>query len=188
MKTTLKQLAFPVLILISVCSHSAFAGDKKMQCPDFLNQEFKKLHSSENVNLCKLYQGKPILFVNTASHCGFTKQFKPLEALHQKYKDKGFQVVGFASDDFNQEAKSEEEAAGICYKNYGVTFTMLSPTKVKGKDANPVFSHLAKATGEEPAWNFNKYLVSADGKTVKHYGSRENPLDSQLEKDISAAL
>lgn len=158
------------------------------QCPTFLNQEFKRLHSSESVNLCSLYTGKPMLLVNTASHCGYTKQFKPLEELYQKYKDQGFQVIGFASDDFNQEAKSEKEAAGICYKNYGVTFTMLAPTKVKGDEANAVFAHLAKASGQQPSWNFNKYLMSADGNKVVHYGSGEKPLGSGLEKAVSESL
>lgn len=164
------------------------AKKEAQACPAFLNQKFKRLHSNEDVNLCELYTGKPMVFVNTASHCGFTKQFKPLEALYQKYKDQGVQVVGFASDDFNQEAKSEQEAATICYKNYGVTFTMLAPTKVKGEEANAVFSHLAKAAGEQPSWNFNKYVVSADGSKVKHFGSRENPLDSDLEKTLIESL
>lgn len=163
-------------------------AEETMKCPEFLDQDFKQLHSSNTINLCSLYNGKPMLIVNTASHCGFTKQFKPLESLHQKYKDEGLQVIGFASNDFNQEAKSEEEAAGICFKNYGVTFTMLSPTKVKGDDANPVFSHLAKQSGEQPSWNFNKYFVSADGLSVKHYGSRENPLGGELEEALKAEL
>lgn len=162
--------------------------EKAQACPAFLNQEFKRLHSNESVNLCALYTGKPMVLINTASHCGFTKQFKPLEELYQKYKDQGVQVVGFASDDFNQEAKSEKEAASICYKNYGVTFTMLAPTKVKGDEANAVFSHLAKVSGEQPSWNFNKYLVSADGNKVQHFGSRENPLGGDLEKSLAESL
>lgn len=176
------------ILFLPVFASSLVQAEETPQCPAFLNQEFKRLHSSESVNLCSLYTGKPLLLVNTASHCGFTKQFKPLEALHQKYKEEGFQVIGFASDDFNQEAKSEEEAAGICYKNYGVTFTMLAPTKVKGDEANPVFAYLAKSSGEEPSWNFNKYFVSGDGSKIIHYGSREKPLDSDLEKTIANSL
>ena len=177
------------IISIMVCLFSGFSlAENATQCPAFLNQDFKRLHSSETVNLCELYSGKPMLLVNTASHCGFTKQFKPLEALYQKYKDQGFQIVGFASDDFNQEAKSEEEAAGICYKNYGVTFTMLAPTKVKGDEANSVFSYLADKSGEQPSWNFNKYFVSADGSKVLHFGSREKPLGGELEKIVAEAL
>lgn len=172
--------------LLACMSHS-YAGSEA-ECPEFLNQEFKKLHSSKSINLCSLYNGKPMVIVNTASHCGFTKQFTPLEALHQKYKDQGIQVVGFASNDFNQEAKSEEEAAGICFKNYGVSFTMLAPTKVKGDDANPVFSHLAKESGEQPGWNFNKYVISSKGKTVTHYGSKKQPLGAEIEEEIKKEL
>ena len=158
-----------------------------MQCPEFLNHEFKQLHSKEMINLCSLYNGKPLLIVNTASHCGFTKQFEGLEALYRKYKDQGFQIIGFSSDDFNQEAKSEEEAAGICYKNFGVTFTMLAPTRVKGDSANPVFAYLAEKTSK-PGWNFNKYLVSENGSSVEHFGAMRKPLGGKLEKKIVKAL
>lgn len=160
---------------------------KASSCPTFLNHIFKKLHSNESVNLCDLYKGKPLVIVNTASHCGYTYQFKALEALHQKYKDQGIELIGFTSDDFKQAAKSEMEAATICYENYGVTFTMLAPTTVKGKDANPVFTYLAGET-KDPEWNFNKYVVSADGKTVKHYNSKVEPTDSVLEENLKELL
>jgi len=129
-------------------------------CPAFLNHDFKRLRSSQSINLCAEYAGKPLLIVNTASHCGYTPQFKGLESLHQKYKARGLVVVGFPSDDFNQEAKDQAETADICYINYGVTFTMLAPSSVTGKSANPVFEELDRRVGE-PSWNFNKYLVSA---------------------------
>ena len=157
------------------------------QCPAFLNHEFKKLHSTDTINLCEQYKNKALLIVNTASHCGYTKQFAPLEELNQKYKDKGLQIIGFASDDFNQEAKDEKEAATICYENYGVTFTMLAPTHVKGDNANPVFAHLGKQTAA-PSWNFNKYLVTNNGAKITHYESKITPIDSNLENDIKAAL
>jgi glutathione peroxidase len=104
-------------------------------CPAFLDHEFQKLHSAERVNLCKAFGGKPLLIVNTASHCGYTPQFKGLEALHEKYRDRGLVVIGFPSDDFQQEAKDEAETAQVCFMNYGVTFTMLSPLPVKGATA-----------------------------------------------------
>jgi hypothetical protein len=87
-------------------------------CPAFLNQAYRKLHSSDSVNLCTLVAGKPMLIVNTASHCGYTPQFKGLQAAYENYKARGLVVVGFASDDFNQEAKDEAEAATMCYINY----------------------------------------------------------------------
>jgi glutathione peroxidase len=114
------------------------------QCPAFLNQDFKKLRSEQSINLCEAYPGKPLLIVNTASHCGYTPQFKGLEALNQKYRARGLVVVGFPSDDFKQEAKQEAETAEICYINYRVTFTMLSPSVVTGRNTNPVFKELAR--------------------------------------------
>lgn len=156
-------------------------------CPAFLDQNFRKLHSSDSVNLCTEAAGKPLLLVNTASHCGFTRQFKGLEALHQDYVDKGLVVVGFASDDFRQAARTEEEAATICYKNYGVTFLMLAPTHVKGPDANAVFAELARQS-QPPAWNFNKYLVDDEGKVTGHFGSTTRPQSKVLRSAIEDVL
>lgn len=156
-------------------------------CPAFLAQDYRKLHSSQNVNLCNLVSGKPVLIVNTASHCGFTPQFKGLEAAYQKYKTRGLVVVGFSSDDFNQEAKDEAEAATMCFINYGVTFTMLAPQHVKGPDANPVFKELARQT-QEPKWNFNKYLVTADGKVAQYFDSKVAPDSAQFDEAIEKLL
>jgi glutathione peroxidase len=143
-------------------------------CPAFLNQDYRKLHSSQSLNLCKTYAGKPMLIVNTASHCGFTPQFKGLEAVHAKYKDRGLVVVGFSSDDFNQEDKDEAVAADTCFLNYGVTFTMFAPQHVKGSKANPVFKELARQS-KSPSWNFNKYLVKPDGTVAYYFGSMVSP-------------
>jgi glutathione peroxidase len=156
-------------------------------CPAFLDHDFDRLRSSQGINLCNEYAGRPLLIVNTASHCGFTPQFKGLEALHQKYEARGLVVVGFPSDDFKQEAKDEAETADICYVNYGVTFTMLSPSPVTGRAANPVFRELNRRAGE-PSWNFNKYLVSADGKVVQRFDSRVRPESTELQKAIEQLL
>ena len=123
----------------------------------------------------------------SASHCGYTRQFKGLEALYQQYKDRGLQVVGFASNDFRQEASSEEQAAQVCYVNYGVTFTILAPTHVRGDNANQVFAELARQSSE-PSWNFNKYLVDASGKLVQHFGSNIGPQSAQLRNAIEGQL
>lgn len=175
-----------ILMLTLAAAWSSANADGHGHCPAFLDHEYRKLHSNEAVNLCELYKEKPMVFVNTASHCGYTKQFKPLEALYQKYKEQGVEVIGFASDDFNQEAKSEEKAASVCYKNYGVTFTMIAPSSVKGEAANPTFAYLGSTT-EEPGWNFNKYLVTAKGD-VTHFSSSTEPLDSELENALKSAL
>ena len=156
-------------------------------CPDFLDHSMRKLHSKEEVNLCEVQAGRPMLIVNTASHCGYTPQFKGLEALHREYADRGLVVVGFASDDFRQEAKDEAKAAEVCYVNYGVTFTMIAPSHVKGDEANPVFRELARQS-KAPSWNFNKYLVDGSGKVVQHFGSNTKPDSKVLAEAIASVL
>ncbi len=156
-------------------------------CPDYLDHSMRKLHSREQVNLCEVQSGRPMLVINTASHCGYTPQFKGLEALYQQYRERGLAVVGFASDDFRQEAKDEAKAAEVCYVNYGVTFTMIAPSHVKGPEANPVFQELANQS-QAPSWNFNKYLVDGDGKVVQHFGSNTRPDSKVLQAAIESVL
>lgn len=156
-------------------------------CPAFLDHDYRRLHSAESVNLCDAFSGQPLLVVNTASHCGFTGQFEQLEALHQRYQERGLAVVGFASNDFNQEAASEEEAASVCYENFGVTFTMVAPTGVRGEQANPLFRELARQT-QAPGWNFNKYLVSAEGQVTQHFDSQVAPDSEELTRQVEVLL
>lgn len=175
-----KQALALVLALVAV-------GAQGQSCPDAWQGEYRRLHSSESVDLCEQFAGRPLLVVNTASHCGFASQFEPLEALHQRYGDQGLAVIGFASNDFDQEAESEAEAASICYENFGVSFTMVAPTSVKGEKANTLFKELA-AQSEAPGWNFNKYLVAPDGEVVAHYGSRVSPDSDEVVTAIKALL
>jgi glutathione peroxidase len=169
--------------MLLLCSGSVMAA----QCPSFLNHDFQKLHSKQRLNLCEAFTGKPLLLVNTASHCGYTPQFAGLEAINQKYRGRGLVVVGFPSDDFNQEAKDEAETAHVCFENFGVTFTMLSPLPVKGRAANPVFRELARQT-QEPGWNFNKYLVRPDGTVVAHFDSDVTPESPEFNAAIERLL
>lgn len=163
------------------------SGNAMAECADYLNYEAKRLHSSERVNLCEITQGKPVLIVNTASNCGFTPQFKQLEAINQKYKDQGLVVIGFPSDDFFQEEDDEKDTANVCYLNYGVKFTMLSPSAVRGSDANPVFKYLAEKSAS-PKWNFYKYVVSGDGTQVQQFNSKVKPESEELTKAIESVL
>lgn len=146
------------------------------------------LQSSDALDLCSVSENRVLLVVNTASECGFTPQFEALEQLYQRYRDRGLSIIGVPSDDFNQELSEAAAIADVCYLNYGVTFPMLAPTQVKGDKATPVFQWLAAMSGEQPRWNFNKYLVSRDGGRVRHYNASVSPLNSSLEQAIIKAL
>ena len=162
-------------------------SQERERCNNIPSFTAKRLHSSQSVDFCKSFADKTLLVVNTASQCGFTPQFKDLESLYKRYSAQGLEVVGFPSKDFNQEFSEPEKTADICYKNYGVTFTMVSESSIKGPSANSFYQWLSQSTGKMPSWNFNKYLVSADGK-VTYYDSSEEPLGGSIEKDIQSSL
>jgi len=148
-------------------------------CPALLDHTMQRLHSGEQLNLCNEFAGKPVLIVNTASHCGFTPQFSALESLHQTYRDRGVGFLGVASDSFFQAAKSEAEAAEVCYVNYGVSFPMMAPVEVTGDRAHPLFREIAEQSSA-PRWNFYKYVVDRDGKVAGRFASSVKPDDPQI--------
>jgi glutathione peroxidase len=180
------KLLFSAALTLGLAASPAFA-EESVACPAYLDHDLPKLHSKDTVNLCNFAAGKPMLVVNTASFCGFTGQFKGLEALHERYGKQGLVVVGFASDDFNQEAKTEEEAATICFKNFGVTFTMIAPGPVTGANATPLFAHINQQA-KAPRWNFTKYVLNAKGDVVDSFGSTTSPESKSITKAIESVL
>ena len=158
------------------------------QCAPHLQFVAPGLHGQGDVDFCNQFNGRVLLAVNTASFCGFTSQFEGLEQLHKKYTDKGLSVVGFPSADFRQESSDEKEIAKVCYVNYGVTFPMLSSSSVKGNTANEFFQWLIAESGQQPRWNFNKYLIASDGSSVTHFNSSASPQGGELEAAVQAAL
>jgi len=156
-------------------------------CPETLDHRLRMLRSSEQIHLCERFAGRPLLIVNTASHCGFTPQFRGLEALHRRYGGRGLGVLGVPSDSFRQAAKDEAEAAQVCYVNYGVTFTMLAELEVVGARAHPLFAALAREAGP-PSWNFNKYLLDADGRVVARFDSTVEPMSEELTSAVERVL
>lgn len=172
-------------LALAVGATSATAGD----CPELLRHEFRSLAGKDSAPLCEAYAGKVLLVVNTASKCGFTPQYEGLEALHQRLQEKGFAVLGFPANNFmGQEPGTEDEIREFCTLTYGVKFPMFEKVSVKGEDAHPFYRELSAATGQEPGWNFHKYLIDREGKVVGSFGSRVRPDDPALLERIGSLL
>lgn len=144
-----------------------------LACPPLLQHSFKTLQGA-TLDFCSL-QGRAVLVVNTASKCGFTPQFEALEGLYKKYREQGLVVVGFPSNDFRQELADNAEVAKFCRLTYFVQFPMMEKSSVRGSDANALFKQLAASTGDAPLWNFHKYLIAPDGKTVYSFSTLTKP-------------
>ena len=178
----------PLMAAVLMTVLSGLVEAETPACPPILQFESKPLRGGAPVNFCEAYAGKVILAVNTASQCGFTPQFKGLEALYQEFKGRGLVVLGFPSNDFKQEHDNPEQTAQVCYVNYGVTFPVFARSTVTGEAANPFFKELARQTGVTPQWNFQKYVVSREGKVLKAFPSNVPPDDVLLRATIEAAL
>ncbi|MDM0065673.1 glutathione peroxidase [Variovorax sp. J31P207] len=182
---------FPAIVLAaSLLPAGAAAQGAPAGCPAILQHTFPRLQDEKPQSLCQ-YAGKVVLVVNTASFCGFTPQYKGLEALDSKYRSRGLVVLGFPSNDFAQEAGSNKEIADFCESTFGVKFPMFAKSSVRGPDASPLFKQLAQLSGTTPKWNFYKYLIGRDGKVVDAYSSMTAPDDRafvrEIEKQLGAA-
>jgi glutathione peroxidase len=177
-----------VLNRLLVAFATMFSAGGAMACPELLNYSFPKLQDNTVQSMCQ-YEGKVVLVVNTASKCGFTPQYDGLEALFDKYKDKGLVVVGFPSNDFGgQEPGTNKEIADFCRLTYGVKFPMFGKTSVVQGKANPFYEALAKATGQRPEWNFHKYLIDRSGTRVQSFTSRVSPESPELKGAVERLL
>jgi glutathione peroxidase len=190
LRRTALLLAALVAPFAATSAHAAPAAEttaaSTASCPELLNRQMPRLQDEKPQALCQ-YAGKVVLVVNTASFCGYTPQYKALEALSARYADKGLVVLGFPSGDFgNQEYGSNKEIAEFCENTFNVKFPMFSKSNVAaGKaDLNPLFADLAKRTGQAPKWNFHKYLISRDGKQVMSFASGVSPDSTQFTQAV----
>lgn len=156
-------------------------------CPPILQHTFARLQDEKPQALCQ-YAGKVLLVVNTASFCGFTQQYAGLEALSARYRGQGLVVLGFPSNDFSQESGSNKEIASFCENTFNVKFPMFAKSTVSGRHASPLFKQLADSGGGLPRWNFHKYVISRDGRTITSFGSAVEPSDPRVRQAIEKSL
>jgi len=172
-----------------ICVSNASLGSKAKSVLDFKMKDI----DGKDVKLSK-YKGKVILLVNTASKCGYTPQYEGLQRIYDKYKDKGFVVLGFPANNFGaQEPGTNEEIKEFCSMKYKVTFPMFAKISVKGDDIHPLYAFLTgKDTNPDFAgdipWNFNKFLANTDGKIIARFNHKEKPEGEAITKAIEDAL
>ncbi len=178
------------LLLASLSLLGAGAAQAANACPALLNHTLARLQDEKPMNLCE-HSGKVVLVVNTASFCGFTGQYKGLEALYSQYRDRGLVVLGFPSNDFSQETGSNKDIADFCESTYGVKFPMFTKSSVApgaGRSVNPVFAGLAQRSGQAPKWNFHKYLINRQGDAVTSFGTSTDPKDPAFVRELEKLL
>jgi len=134
------------------------------------------------------WDGQPILVVNTASRCAFTRQYEELQALYDRYRDRGLVVLAVPSDDFRQELKSDAEVKEFCTLTYGIDMPMTGITSVRGTEAHPFYQSVKSETGFAPSWNFNKILIAPDGRVAATYGSPVRPMATRITREIERFL
>lgn len=179
------------MAVFAAAACGAVSAVAESACPALLNQSQPRLQDEQPVNLCR-FAGNVLLVVNTASYCGFTPQYQSLEALYERYRAKGLVVLGFPSNDFGQqEPGGNKEIAAFCENTFAVRFPMFAKSSVApgaGAASNPLFAALQQRTGVAPAWNFHKYLIGRDGKTVISYPSMVDPTDPGFTRDLERLI
>ena len=134
------------------------------------------------------WRGQPILVVNTASRCAYTKQYDALQALYDRYRARGLVVLAVPSDDFNQELADIEAVKEFCTLNFALDLPMTEIIRVRGPLAHPVYKAIRNQSGFEPRWNFNKVLIGPNGEVVRSWGATEKPLSKRITQEIEAVL
>jgi glutathione peroxidase len=188
-------IVFAAVALLGLCAPLSRAEEKKgdKKVPAVLNFKMKGIDGKE-VELSQ-YQGKVVLIVNVASQCGYTPQYKGLQALYEKYKDKGLVVLGVPANDFGmQEPGTDAEIAKFCESKYGVTFPMLAKVStILGEKKVPLYKHLTSKETDpkfagEVEWNFTKFLIGRDGEIVHRFDSKVKPESKELTEAVEAEL
>ena len=154
--------------------------------PDAWSFRFPALEGGEHD--LAAWRGRVLLVVNTASFCGYTPQYAALQRLHDRYQGRGLVVLGVPSNDFNQEAGSNQEVKAFCDAQFGIDFPMAAISHVRGAQAHPFFRWAAARGGGEPRWNFHKYLVARDGRAVRGFATRVTPDSIEMTRAIESAL
>lgn len=143
------------------------------ECPAALDFQKRLLAGDDVIYLCEFIQDKVVLVVNTASKCAYTPQYDGLEQLYEKYRERGLVVAGFPSNDFaNQEPGSEKEIRDFCRLTYSVKFPLFEKVRVRGQNTDEFYRHLIAVTGDEPRWNFHKYLIDRKGDVVASFACK----------------
>lgn len=183
-KITIKMLGF-LFLAAFFSGPPAEAGE----CAPLLDYSFRLLDESRVIKLCEEYEGQVLLVVNTASKCAYTDQYEDLEALYEHYRDQGFTVLGFPSNDFGyQEPGTERQIRKFCRLTYQVDFPMFEKTRVAPAGASPFYRRLAEEGNGYPAWNFHKFLIDRDGNLAGSFASRVSPQGDQLRTAIEKLL
>lgn len=176
-----KGMAF---LLLSLAANSANSA-----CAPALDHYKRPLNGDTPVHLCDVMGGKVVLVVNTASRCAYTPQYDGLEKLYDRYRTQGLVVAGFPSNDFaGQEPGTEKQIQDFCRLTYAVEFPMFEKVSVRGESADPFYQQLARDSGEQPRWNFHKYLLDRDGRVVASFPSQVTPEDQRLIERIEELL
>jgi glutathione peroxidase len=178
-------------MLLALLLPSALVQAGESGAPEsFFDLEARRLGGGDEP--LEIYRGQVLLVVNTASRCGYTPQFAGLQTLYENYRERGFSVLGFPSNDFaGQEPGSDAQIGDFCRANYGVEFPMFSKVRVRGSEIHPVYAYLVTRpapVGGPVKWNFQKYLVDRSGQVVARFASGVRPDDAELVDEIERLL